>query len=98
HRLDNVCVFDKYGFEEWEQYWERCRKAEIGCYDKKKLLAERLIEVSQPFREVRSALSPDQVNAILDEGSDKAREVARATMREVREAVGLPPYLASRRG
>ena len=97
-RQCNVCAFYKYFFDDWEHYWELCRKAEIGCYDKKKLLAERLIEVFQPFREVRSALSPDQVNAILDEGSDKAREVARATMREVRQAVGLPPYLASRRG
>jgi tryptophanyl-tRNA synthetase len=92
-RQCNVCAFYKYFFDDWEHYWELCRKAQIGCYDKKKLLAERIIERFAPFREVRSELSPEQVNAILDEGSEKAREVARQTMREVRSAVGLPPYL-----
>ena len=92
-RQCNVCAFYKYFFDDWEHYWELCRKAQIGCYDKKKLLAERIIERFAPFREVRSELSPDQVNAILDAGSEKAREVARQTMREVRTAVGLPPYL-----
>src|SRR4029077_10112240 len=89
-RQCNVCAFYKYFFDDWEHYWELCRKAQIGCYDKKKLLAERIIERFTPFREVRSELSPDQVNAILDEGSAKARDVARHTMREVRQAVGLP--------
>jgi tryptophanyl-tRNA synthetase len=92
-RQCNVCAFYKYFFDDWEQYWELCRKAQIGCYDKKKLLAERIIERFAPFREARSELSPEQVSAILDEGSEKAREVARQTMREVRSAVGLPPYL-----
>jgi len=92
-RQCNVCAFYKYFFDDWEHYWELCRKAQIGCYDKKKLLAERIIERFTPFREVRSELSPDQVNAILDEGSEKARDVARHTMREVRQAVGLPGYL-----
>jgi tryptophanyl-tRNA synthetase len=92
-RQCNVCAFYKYFFDDWEHYWELCRKAQIGCYDKKKLLAERIIERFAPFREVRSELSPEQVNAILDAGSEKAREVARQTMREVRSAVGLPPYL-----
>src|ERR1700756_88331 len=91
-RQCNVCAFYKFFFDDWERYWELCRKAEIGCYDKKKLLAERIIERFAPFREARSELSPDQVNAILEEGSEKAREVARQTMREVRSAVGLPSY------
>ncbi len=92
-RSCNVCAYYKIFFDDWEHYWELCRKAQIGCYDKKKLLAERLIERFAPFREVRSELTPDQVMAILDDGSQKAREVARQTMREVREAVGLPSYL-----
>ena len=92
-RQCNVCAFYKYFFDDWEHYWDLCRKAQIGCFDKKKLLAERIIERFAPFREVRSELSSDQVNAILDEGSEKARDVARHTMREVRQAVGLPGYL-----
>ncbi len=94
-RQCNVCAFYKYFFDDWEHYWELCRKAQIGCYDKKQLLAQRIIERFAPFREVRSELTPGQVSAILDEGSERAREVARKTMVEVREAVGLPPYLPS---
>jgi tryptophanyl-tRNA synthetase len=92
-RQCNVCAFYQFFFSDWEHYWDLCRKAEIGCNDKKKILADRLIEVFGPFRERRAELNPDLVNEILEEGSAKAREVARATLREARTAVGLPPYL-----
>ena len=92
-RQCNVCAFYKYFFDDWQHYWDLCRKAEIGCNDKKRILADRIIERFAPFREVRAELTPDQVNAILDDGSERAREVARQTMREVRSAVGLPAYL-----
>ena len=92
-RSCNVCAYYKLLFDDWEHYWELCRKAQIGCFDKKKLLAERLIEMFLPFREVRAELSPELVTRILDEGSERARNVARQTLRETRQAVGLPPYL-----
>ncbi|HXN92798.1 MAG TPA: tryptophan--tRNA ligase [Candidatus Sulfotelmatobacter sp.] len=92
-RTCNVCAFYKLFFDDWEHYWELCRRAQIGCFDKKKLLAERIIETFRPFREVRAELTPDHVARILEEGSEKARDVARKTMVEVRQAVGLPPYL-----
>jgi tryptophanyl-tRNA synthetase len=88
-----VCAFYKLFFDDWEHYWELCRKAQIGCFDKKKLLAERIIETFRPFREVRAELTPDHVNRILEDGSEKARDVARKTLVEVRQAVGLPSYL-----
>ena len=93
-RTCNVCAFYKLFFDDWQHYWDLCRKAEIGCHEKKKLLAERMIETFRPFREVRSELSPERVMSILDEGSLKARDVARQTMTEVRQAVGLPGYLS----
>jgi len=92
-RSCNVCAYFKLFFDDWEHYWDLCRKAEIGCFDKKKILAERLIEVFRPYREARAELTPDAVNRILDSGSEKARDVARLTLRETRQAVGLPPYL-----
>jgi tryptophanyl-tRNA synthetase len=91
-RTCNVCALYKYFFDDWQRYWDLCRTAQIGCFDKKKLLAERLIEVFRPFREARAELSPQAVDAILDQGSEKARQVARQTMAEVRQAVGLPAY------
>jgi tryptophanyl-tRNA synthetase len=92
-RTCNVCAFYKLFFDDWQHYWDLCRKAQIGCHEKKKLLAERIIETYRPFREVRSELSPEKVMAIIDEGSLKARDMARQTMAEVRQAVGLPSYL-----
>src|SRR6266478_504773 len=89
-RSCNVCAFYKFFFDDWEHYWDLCRKAEIGCHDKKKLLADRMIETFRPFREKRAGLSPEQVNRILDEGSERARAVARETLAEARRAVGLP--------
>ena len=50
-----------------------------------------MIEVFRPFREVRAELSPAIVAGVLAQGSETAREVARGTMVEVRDAVGLPP-------
>ena len=91
-RTCNVCATYKYFFDDWQHYWDLCRKAEIGCHDKKKLLAERIIETFRPFREVRAELSPEQVARVLERGSEKARVVARHTMAEVRQAVGLPAY------
>src|SRR6266853_2987719 len=90
-RSCNVCAFYKFFFDDWEHYWDLCRKAQIGCNDKKKILADRMIEVFQPFREARSELTPERVNRILDEGSERARAVARETLAEARRAVGLPP-------
>jgi tryptophanyl-tRNA synthetase len=89
-RTCNVCAFYKFFFDDWQHYWDLCRKAQIGCGEKKKLLAEKMIETFKPFREVRAGLTPEIVAAILDEGSEKARDVARQTMVEVRQAVGLP--------
>ena len=93
-RSCNVDVYFKLFFDDWEHYWDLCRKAQIGCNEKKKILADRLIEVFRPFREVRAELTPDLVNAILEEGSEKARDVARGVLRETRQAVGLPAYLS----
>ncbi len=90
-RTCNVCAYYKFFFDDWEHYWDLCRKAQIGCHDKKKILAERIIETFGPFRERRAELSPQEVTRILDQGSEKARAVARATLGEARRAVGLPP-------
>jgi tryptophanyl-tRNA synthetase len=91
-RSCNVCAFYKFFFDDWEHYWELCRKAQIGCQDKKKLLAERIIERFAPFRERRASLTREQVDRILEAGAERAYALAHQTMVEVRDAVGLPPY------
>jgi tryptophanyl-tRNA synthetase len=91
-RTCNVCAFYKFFFDDWERYWELCRKAQIGCQEKKRLLAEHIVERFAPFRERRAQLTREQIDAILETGGERARAVAGRTMDEVRDAVGLPPY------
>ena len=69
-----------------------CRRAGIGCVDCKKRFAANLNAHLAPFRERRNELAKDMtaVQAVLDDGAVRAREIAEQTMREVRAAVGLP--------
>ena len=66
-----------------------CRTAEIGCIECKAKMADGLIKWIEPVRERRVKWEKDQkgVLEIVDEGSRKAREVAKKTMERVREAV-----------
>ncbi len=68
-----------------------CRIAGIGCVECKKKMAEFLITSMEPMREKRNYYEerPDLVIDIMTAGSDKAREVARATMAEVRETIQM---------
>ena len=47
----------------------------------------KILETDQSRRCVHP---PDQVTATLEHGNQQAREVAAATMKEVRHAIGLP--------
>ena len=69
-----------------------CRRAGIGCVDCKKLFAKNLNAHLEPFRERRAALEakPDYVTDVLREGAERAQAIARVTIAEVKDAVGLP--------
>jgi tryptophanyl-tRNA synthetase len=66
-----------------------CRSAGIGCIECKMKMADNLIRWIEPVRARREeyAAHPDKVLQILDDGSEKARDVAQKTMARVREAV-----------
>jgi tryptophanyl-tRNA synthetase len=76
-----------------ERVNRECRTAEIGCIDCKKLMVGYLNEFLAPIRERRSKIeeTPSQVWDVLEDGTRKAREVAQATMAEVRSAMNLAP-------
>ncbi|RJQ40281.1 MAG: tryptophan--tRNA ligase [Anaerolineaceae bacterium] len=78
--------------EEIEMVAVECRRAGIGCVDCKKLYAKNLNAHLAPFRERRSTLAnkPQVIWDILDDGANRARIIAKETMREVRDAIGLP--------
>ena len=68
-----------------------CRKAGIGCVECKELMAGNLIPFLLPYREKRSSYlsDSDKVTDILAEGIKKAGGIARQTMNEVREVIGI---------
>jgi tryptophanyl-tRNA synthetase len=76
---------------EVEDLKARYRAGRVGDVEVKEKLARALNAVLEPIRERRAALAarPDRVREILEEGSKRARAVARDTMARVREAVRL---------
>jgi tryptophanyl-tRNA synthetase len=60
-----------------------------GYAQLKSELAEVTIEFLRPFQERMRAIGDEELGRILSDGRDKAREIARATMREVRERMGI---------
>jgi tryptophanyl-tRNA synthetase len=75
---------------EWVQ--TGCRSAGIGCLDCKQPVIDAVIRELAPMREraQRYLEDPTLVRNIIADGCDRARELAGETMREVREAMGLP--------
>jgi len=75
--------------KEWVQ--QGCRSAGIGCLECKQPVIDAVIAEQAPMREraQRYLDDPTLVKNIIADGCDKARELARETMREVREAMGL---------
>ena len=70
---------------------EECRAGKRGCVACKKQLAKNIIEYLRPIREKRAYYEahPEEVDKILIEGTKKAREVAKETMKKVKKAMKL---------
>jgi tryptophanyl-tRNA synthetase len=68
-----------------------CRSAGIGCIDCKQPLIDAITAEQRERRERAAKFEEDPglVHAILLEGSEKARDVARETIEDVRAAIGL---------
>jgi tryptophanyl-tRNA synthetase len=75
--------------QDWVQ--QGCRSAGIGCLDCKQPVIDAVLAELAPIREriAEYAASPSTVHIILSEGRERARDAARATMDDVREAMGL---------
>ncbi|MDH5666525.1 MAG: tryptophan--tRNA ligase [Nitrospira sp.] len=74
-----------------EQINKDCRTAAIGCIDCKKQVAEKMVEQLTPVWDARAKLTqdPSQIDAIVEAGSKRASEVAKATLHEVNEAMKI---------
>jgi tryptophanyl-tRNA synthetase len=75
------------------QNWVRqgCTSAGIGCLECKRPVIDGILAEQQPMlaRAEPYVKNPKLVREIVDAGTDRARTVARATMHEVRGAMGL---------
>jgi tryptophanyl-tRNA synthetase len=82
-------AFSKPDVQAWAA--QGCRTAGIGCLDCKRALADQVLErlAAIHARRPEYAQRPDTVWDILREGSRQAREVARATMEDVRTAMKI---------
>jgi tryptophanyl-tRNA synthetase len=68
-----------------------CKSARIGCVACKAHLAENLDTALAPYRERRLEWEGSgRVEHVLKQGQERARGMAEKTMRDVREAMGLP--------
>jgi len=79
------------GQEKLNEIVTDCRAAKLGCVDCKKLLAEALLDNLAPIQERRRYYEthPEEVKEILLTGNARARDTARQTMAEVREAIAF---------
>ncbi|MDH3272192.1 MAG: tryptophan--tRNA ligase [Gemmatimonadota bacterium] len=91
-----VCnVFTLHGFftdeETRADLADGCRSATIGCIDCKRVLSDNIVDAFGPFRERAEhyRAHPDEVRQILDDGAERARIIAKQTMEEVRERMGI---------
>jgi len=75
--------------KEWVQHG--CRSAGIGCLDCKQPVIDGILREQAPMRERAQVYldDPGLIRNILADGCEKARELARETMRDVRESMGL---------
>lgn len=89
-----VCIVDKFHqiyTSDVARIEEECRGGRIGCVACKMYLAENLDKLLAPYREKRREWEePGLVEQVLQQGEESAFQTAEATMRDVREAMGLP--------
>ena len=73
----------------WVQ--EGCRSASIGCVDCKQPVIDSVLAELKPMQARAKEYEEDvsTVKAIIEEGNEAAREVARDTLEDVRKAMGI---------
>ena len=88
-----VWEFHKVYSSEATRQWvtQGCKSAGIGCLECKQPVIDSILAEQQPMlaRAEPYIANPKIVRDIVDAGTERARVTARATMREVREAMGL---------
>jgi tryptophanyl-tRNA synthetase len=88
-----VWQFHKLYSDEATQDWvvKGCKSAGIGCLECKQPVIDAIVREQQPWREraEKYLANPKQVHWIVEMGTERARTIARQTMKDVRDAMGL---------
>ena len=82
-------VYSSDDVKQWVQ--QGCRSASIGCIECKQPVIDAVLVEQAPMREraAEFVANPDAVRKIILKGAEVARAVARETLTEVRQAMGL---------
>ncbi len=82
-------IYSDKSTQDWVQ--NGCKTASIGCIECKGPVIEGVLKELRPIQEraAQYAEDPTLVKNIVAEGCEKARKLARETMRDVRDAMGL---------
>jgi tryptophanyl-tRNA synthetase len=77
--------------EHYKEFLAEHKKGTVKYSQLKETLAQDIADYFAPFRAKRKKLKakPEYVKEILADGAERARKIARATMREVKEKIGL---------
>jgi tryptophanyl-tRNA synthetase len=81
--------------DELKVIYEECTTAKRGCVECKQQLAAGINRVLESFRQQREELAsrPEHVEEMLADGAARAAVIARETLAEARDKIGLPaPY------
>jgi tryptophanyl-tRNA synthetase len=88
-----VWQFHQVYSDEPTQQWvvKGCTTAGIGCLDCKQPVIDAIVTQQDPWRERAEGYlsNPKQVHWIVEMGTERARTVARQTMKDVRAAMGI---------
>ncbi len=70
---------------------ESCQSGKIGCVECKQLIANQIDFILEPMRERRQVYrsKPKLIDEIVLSGTQKAQSIAKETMKEVRDAMGI---------
>ena len=82
-------IYSNQTTKDWVQMG--CKGASIGCIECKQPVIDAVLKELAPIQEraAQYAQDPTLVKNIVAEGCEKARKLARETMRDVRDAMGL---------
>jgi len=82
-------VYSDDSTRQWVQ--DGCRSASIGCVECKQPIIEAVLAELKPMQDRAKEYEGDlaTVRAIINEGNEAAREVARDTLEDVRKAMGI---------